>query len=195
MTTETSRYALATRLVEREVIYCVSSLIHTLQQREWDGSDGIDADDLTDLASRMPGSDEYREAARSIDGGVLGVVSDDSGHRYVWTPDEATETGDPDLIEYGDGYDDTELGAWRAGFDHIGADLPDGSEVYEHWIVSTYLAGKLREHGETVVDDVAGLTVWGRCTTGQAISMDYVIQQIAVEMYGDAPAVVIEGEA
>ena len=56
------------------------------------------------------------------------------------------------------------------------------SEVYEYWIVTKWLAQKLAERGE-VTGEVCGLTVWGRTCTGQAISMDYVIQQIAAELW------------
>lgn len=50
-------------------------------------------------------------------------------------------------------------------------------EVYEYWAVTSWLADKLREHGEPVAE--FGLThVWGRGTTGQAIALDYVIEQI-----------------
>lgn len=58
------------------------------------------------------------------------------------------------------------------------------SEAYEHWLVSDWLADKLREKGE-MVGEVCGLMIWGRCTTGQVIYMDHVIQEIAEEvMYG-----------
>lgn len=58
---------------------------------------------------------------------------------------------------------------------------PYTREVYEHWIVSDWLARQLESQGETVVDFGAGCRVWCRTTTGQAISMDYVIQKIAEE--------------
>jgi hypothetical protein len=48
-------------------------------------------------------------------------------------------------------------------------------EVYEHWVISDRLAELLEAEGERVDRDFAGLTVWGRTTTGQAISMDGVI--------------------
>lgn len=54
-------------------------------------------------------------------------------------------------------------------------------EAYEHWIVSRWLASKLSARGE-MVGEVAGLTIWGRCTTGQGISLDYVILKIAEEL-------------
>jgi hypothetical protein len=50
-------------------------------------------------------------------------------------------------------------------------------EVYEHWVVSNWLADKLRAKGE-IVEDYLGLTIWGRTTTGQRISLDSVIQEI-----------------
>ncbi len=56
------------------------------------------------------------------------------------------------------------------------------SEVFEHWIVSSWLAKKLQEHGETVVEDFYGLTIWARSTTNQAIYCDYVIQEIYKEL-------------
>ena len=45
-----------------------------------------------------------------------------------------------------------------------------------------WLGDKLLEKGERVVKDFYGLTIWGRTCTGQAISMDSVIQAIAKEI-------------
>ena len=53
-------------------------------------------------------------------------------------------------------------------------------EIYEHWFVSTWLANKLKAYGEAIIDhDALDMPVWGRCTTGQSIALDYVIQEIA----------------
>jgi hypothetical protein len=54
----------------------------------------------------------------------------------------------------------------------------NGTDIYEHWIVTDWLADKLIETGENVKKDFFGLTVWGRCTTGQAIYCDGVIEEI-----------------
>lgn len=59
---------------------------------------------------------------------------------------------------------------------------PHYLEVYEHWIVTSWLADKLIAKGEKVDKDFAGLTVWARTTTGQAIYLDDVIEQIAADM-------------
>ena len=56
---------------------------------------------------------------------------------------------------------------------------PDRVDIYEHWIVDDWFAGKLEEKGHAVARDFLGLTIWGRPTTGQAISMDSVILEIA----------------
>lgn len=56
----------------------------------------------------------------------------------------------------------------------------DALDVYEHWVVSDWLARLLSEKGERV-ERYLGLMIWGRCTTGQSIYMDGVIQEIVKE--------------
>lgn len=58
------------------------------------------------------------------------------------------------------------------------------SEIYEWWIVDDFFADKLRDKGEHVVD-VFDFTIWGRCTTGQAIALDRVVCDIYDDMHGD----------
>jgi hypothetical protein len=52
-------------------------------------------------------------------------------------------------------------------------------EVYEWYIVSDFLIRKLDELGHPVLLDEC---IWGRCTTGQAILLDYAITQICAGM-------------
>lgn len=52
-------------------------------------------------------------------------------------------------------------------------------EVYEWWIVSSYLADKLRKKGQVVIPH---MNIWGRCATGQAILLDNVISEICEDM-------------
>lgn len=63
---------------------------------------------------------------------------------------------------------------------------PYDREVYEHWAVSQWLANKLIEQREKVDTDFAGLNVWARTTTGQAISQDGVIERIYQAMMAPA---------
>lgn len=62
---------------------------------------------------------------------------------------------------------------------------PDYNEVYEHWTIPEgWTANDLRDHGQ-VVFDFGGLTIWGRMTTGQSISIDGVIRNIVRELDED----------
>ncbi len=59
---------------------------------------------------------------------------------------------------------------------------PFQNEALEHWLVSDWLADNLEAAGEMIIRDFMGLTIWGRTTSGQAISIDYVICKIHDEM-------------
>lgn len=49
---------------------------------------------------------------------------------------------------------------------------PDYDEVYEYWIVtSSWAAADLRAYGQ-IVFEFGGLTIFGRCTTGQSVLLD-----------------------
>ena len=54
-------------------------------------------------------------------------------------------------------------------------------EIYEWWIVSSFLARKLENYGESILTDGQN-HYWGRCTTGQAILLDDVISRICSDM-------------
>ena len=56
------------------------------------------------------------------------------------------------------------------------------SEVYEYWIVTPWLAEKLKARGE-LVTEFYDLDIWGRQTAGQLISEDGIIDDIVKELY------------
>lgn len=58
-------------------------------------------------------------------------------------------------------------------------EYPD--EALEHWIVSNWLAGKLKAKGQMVMD-FNNLMIWGRTTSGQHIAMDCVIVSICEDL-------------
>ncbi|HZE87111.1 MAG TPA: hypothetical protein VE090_02780 [Methylomirabilota bacterium] len=68
---------------------------------------------------------------------------------------------------------DSETGECESCFE----DNQQPQEIFEWWLVSPWFGKKLLIEGQPVIDNGYGIW-WGRCTTGQAISMDYVIQQI-----------------
>ena len=157
--------------VGREVIYCVSSLVYELAQQ---------ADNMDDLlpvcakddweepayyhARQMMTRAELAEHCES----ALGMaVYDDETHEELA---QAVSTGQDEAREF---------------CDHFGLD-PDSVEAYEHWIVSNWLADKLKARGEMILRDFMGLTIWGRTCTGQAISLDSVICDIYDDLHRKA---------
>ncbi len=56
-------------------------------------------------------------------------------------------------------------------------DFDRGEEIFEIWAVSPWLARQLDTRGE-IVWEWAGVSFWGRMTSGQAIYMDRVISEI-----------------
>ena len=54
----------------------------------------------------------------------------------------------------------------------------ENSEVLEWWLVTPYMAELLKENGEVIFADY-DCYWWGRTTTGQALYMDWVIQEIS----------------
>ena len=53
----------------------------------------------------------------------------------------------------------------------------NGEEVLEWWLVTSWLADRLRGQGEIIIDEL-GCHWWGRMSSGQAIYMDHVMQEI-----------------
>lgn len=54
-------------------------------------------------------------------------------------------------------------------------------EIFEWWLVSNWLADKLKAKGEPILDNDYDIW-WGRTCTGQAILLDGVISEICSEM-------------
>lgn len=145
--------------VSREIIYCVSSLIYTLNkegkldEEYWNLLESIDWDEAE--AEIQQNNCIVQE---EVD--LWGVYDSDTDY-YVVDPNH-----------------DTKYQAIQEYFNEQNWDLHEyNREVYEHWLVSSYLGEKLKDKGETV-EDFYGLTVWGRTTTGMAIAYDFVIQEI-----------------
>ena len=55
----------------------------------------------------------------------------------------------------------------------------DCLDIYEYWIVGAHLADDLEEVGAVIFETNDGTKIWGRTTTGQAISLDAVFQAAA----------------
>ena len=153
----------ASVMVSREVYLCVSSLVSTLAKISNGRIEDKDLLALTDQAANLTAPVlDYEGAAREA--GWRKVAEDAGSER--WQLGEGEEA-------------DFAVGAIDACY---GSDIePHELEVYEHWAVSEWLADKLEAKGERIDRDFAGMTVWARTTTGQAISIDAVSEQITEE--------------
>ncbi len=157
-------------LVRREVHYCVSALVSTLANAYGAPTNNPDADQLIEQAMDLTASvPDFEEAAFQAGWRERDIVN--RGLDRAW----AHEADGP---EGGVIYETA-----RAVCECEELDWEDyNREVYEHWIVSDWLAEKLAAKGEKVDTDFAGLTVWARTTTGQGIASDSVIRGIVADL-------------
>lgn len=170
---EQTRQQLAEFLWRREGGHCVSYLVSTLAQAQSShdvfGAVNMRLGDLVEQAFELitPVPD-YEEAARQA--GWDGPFRDKFDAPYF--------------------EDKTDGQTWAVADWQLLCDAmeiaPYDREVYEHWIVSNWLADKLTAKGEKCEKDFAGLTVWARTTTGQSIICDGVMQEIACDLWPTA---------
>lgn len=150
-------------LVSREVHYCVSYLVSTLASGYGAGIPG-EPGDLADMIEQAfdlaSGTEDWEEAL--IENGWERV----NGANWRHMGDDGR--GEPLSMQ--------------EAIDEAGIEEPHYWEVFEHWIVSEWLADKLEAHGEKVDKDFAGMVVWARTTSGQGIASDSVIEAICAEL-------------
>lgn len=167
--------AFAERMVRNEVLCCVSSLVATLANGAFadhgpsymhtGGTAGRELDALAEQAFELASPVlDYESAA--VEAGWSEENDGADGGQHVFRDKTDGQTWCADSWE-----------ALCAEFDIE----PHESEVYEHWAVSTWFAEKLAEKGEKVNTDFAGLNVWARQCSGQAIAADAVVLKIARE--------------
>lgn len=213
---------LASKLVDNNVICCVSTLIEgllkvssELDYKLFSDAFDIDIDDLQSLCQKP----DYETAARDFifndaDAADLESIADDNGYwddvlfNILPAVSEVTEEAEDDSVSYytyvgsDERFEDEDEAreaaiesvmpvireaVWEITTDYEAVCSNHGldyeyTEALEYWAVSDWLSCMLAEKGESIAK-VCGLTVWGRCTSGQAISCDGIIESIAVETY------------
>lgn len=159
----------AQHLVSREVYYCVSSLVSSLQSEDACSALGIDWEDVRAVCVQ---DDWKTPVTEYLQGADSETVADVAEYMDV-EPDPELPDLCTALIAH---LEDTD--GWQEVADYCRLDA-DMNEAFEHWIVSGWMARELADMGEMVTYGLLGLTIWGRCTTGQSMSMDHVILTIA----------------
>ena len=74
---------------------------------------------------------------------------------------------------------ETEIEELEGKIEELEEEEQEPQEAYEWWQVTGWLCDKLKDRGEIVIDYEG---IWGRQTTGQSISLDYVIIDICKSM-------------
>ena len=142
-------------LVQREVIYCVSSLIYTLTKEN-----KLDDEQAVELWTAI----DWDDACEAIEEtGAKFIFKDEQWHIEIDGEIYNSDSSKQELIR-----------------EYLDQDLSDYErEPLEHWLVTTWLGDRLEEKGEAVVRDFYGLNaIWCRCTSGMAIAYDHVIKEI-----------------
>lgn len=187
--TDSDKQTIAERLVSQEIYYCVSSMIIELSQ----DPNGTYIDAILEFSSR-PDELDPQDAANNDDWFNYSQLLE---HKHYSLDDLKSELSNHEL-DYEDRqnfyYQVSCIGIidinhccddWveLCDYENISLESDDCIEALEHWIVSGWLARKLQEKDQLVTLDFLGLTIWGRTCSGQAIYLDNVIQEIAIENY------------
>jgi hypothetical protein len=159
--------------VDQHVLCCVSMLVSDLAQN-YDAARAldIDEDEMRDICVQ----DDWKEPVEDFlrqdwDRAQLAEALEDAGFQVYDSEDKETLLAA--YLEHLDTEDELQNFAESNGVE------PHTIEAYEHWIVDDLLAYQLEQRGEMIARKFMGtMTVWGRPTTGQSISMDGVICDI-----------------
>lgn len=167
--------------VNREVFCNVGPLVWMLQEhnvQEWldieteeMGEGSPDPEDVEEIVNRWRA--EIQERAAEILADPEREQDPDPEQARIDAEDEAAD----DVLLYVWRFNHRDDAAMRELADEQARNDGYVREIYEYWAVSSWLARRLRDAGEGVAD-LGGMHVWGRCITGQAISMDGVIRRI-----------------
>ena len=173
------------KMVDREVHACASYLVQLLNNQEAHNPSEYSQELMDVCISYTDNSTEIEECEEKIE--ELENERDENQSFYEELPGGAHWINDlwyDMLIDYCDyqmEHDETTYNELIAAVESEKQDLEqdqdEPNEAYEHWIVSDWLGRQLKDNGQ-MVEDIAGLTIWGRTTTGQSIMLDYVICNI-----------------
>ena len=168
--------------INRNVGPCQSSLVDALIQADFDGF-GID--DLQGMYADPSDWDADQCYEYADDNGI-----DLENDPRKMTRGELLEEGFGDSDEQSDDTDDDlreriagdNLEGWKDQVRDWSQENPN--EPLEWWVVDSWLAGKLLEIGEVIIDNDYGYW-WGRTCSGQSIVLDGTFYQLFENMGWD----------
>ena len=141
---------------------------------------------MQDKTRQLVDQDVYSCVSMMVDF-ILSTEHYEMGENAPFSMEDVTNMHSPDYSEMEEGELD-EINDDQHGEDFTDYDFDEKveflqdnhemPEIYEWWMVSNWLADKLDEMGECILDG----NIWGRCTTGQAIMMDGIIEKLIVDL-------------
>lgn len=173
---EVKTQRICAKLVDREVLACASSMVYDLSKNA-SGSEPW-YEDLIDLCMPRRPDEEIEKYTEILDD-LEKDLEDTEG--VIEMLEEDPETDPPDLEHAKETLARITKDIAETESQLETLEAYEDNEIFEHWIVTGWLGERLREQGETV-GELFNFTIWGRQTTGQRISMDGVIRQIASNM-------------
>jgi predicted nuclease with TOPRIM domain len=156
--------------VERNVVYCQSSLVEELLQKDPNLFEQIENMYKYEYDGELYTQEELNdkvEAAENEKAELEAQLDDMDGE------DEASQSKRDEIEEKISDLDDQIYDMEHADTEPV--------EIFEWWLVDRWMAKRLRERGEAILEEY-GCCWWGRCTTGQAILLDEVITDICRDM-------------
>lgn len=185
------------RLIEREVYCCMTSEVEYMLSKVWDNDEDNPFDENDYDAIMLPYCPEC-EQTYGFEETTVDELNDEDFETDVGLNDETDELEDGFLCPICGFWHKTVDGARKCcGVDEtVYKCIECGKlcnedeyeqldtkpeEVYEWWAVSKWFGEKLKEQGCVVIESW-GKSYWGRCTTGQSISLDGCIVNIAKSM-------------
>ncbi len=150
------------RLVNQEILACQSSLVEAMLQNgmaEYEEIENMYIDNSDKIQEVEEERDEILDKYNELE-----------------DKEELTESEEIEFNNLEDKISDLEN-----QIEELEREQEEPQDIFEWWLVSNWLANKLRNYNEPILDNDYG-TWWGRTCTGQSISMDYVMECIAEEI-------------
>lgn len=178
------------RLIDREVYCCMTSEMEYMLSRVYEGdednpfdeNDCIESLGYRPVCSNCGECDEFEEITHGdLTAGDFQKTQNDTYLCPVCECEYDTIEEAKECCSYEDKlYRCSYCGKIFSEYEYDRLDTKP-AEVFEWWAVSTWFGEKLKEQGCVVIDSW-GKSYWGRETTGQSISLDWCIIQIAENM-------------
>lgn len=164
------------KFVEREVYCLVNTMVEYILSKSWEDRNApFCYDDVKNFyMPKCPecessyGFEEFAYAYKCMSCNTISIETSDSCPNC--------EDGMQEFEELTDVYKCQDCGHIVEDIDRLDR---EPQEIFQWFMVSDYLCGKLEEKGECVLSDES---IWGRGCCGQAILLDHVISEICYDM-------------